>query len=198
MRLFVAITLPEEIREALGAAQRRLRAAQADVSWVQPDNIHITLKFLGEIDRKRVDRVRIGLAEATAVPPFRLTVRGLGTFGGRVPRVVWAGVAEGAAPLAGLARRVEDCLGRVGVPKEKRGFAGHLTLGRIRSPRNAEQLLGALAAEPAVPMGTVPVSEFALMQSELHPSGSVYTVLETYALRDPSVEGRARGGTDGA
>ncbi len=100
MRLFVAVHLPDDVRERLGRIQDRLRLAQADVSWVKPANLHITLKFLGETEPKRLDRVQAALAEVAAeAAPFSVEVAGVGTFGGRIPRVVWAGVREGEAPL---------------------------------------------------------------------------------------------------
>jgi RNA 2',3'-cyclic 3'-phosphodiesterase len=183
MRLFVAIHLPQEVRDALALVQDRLRRAQADVSWVKAANLHITLKFLGETEPKRLERIGSALAEAAgAAPPFALTVAGVGTFGGRIPRVVWVGVREGAAPLEALAGAVEHGLARLGFPKERRGFTAHFTLGRVRSPRNAADLLAVIRDELAAPLGTVPVEEFVLMQSQLDPGGSVYTALEHFPL----------------
>jgi 2'-5' RNA ligase len=97
--------------------------------------------------------------------------------------VIWAGVREGAAPLETLARAVENGLARIGFAKEKRGFAAHLTLGRVRSSRNAESLLDALRNEPSELFGTTVVNRVALMQSELNPSGSVYTELQAFPLK---------------
>ncbi len=183
MRLFVAVNLPTEVRERLAAVQDRLRRAQADVSWVRPENIHLTLKFLGETEEKQLERIRPALAEAArAGAPFSIQVSGVGSFGGRVPRVVWVGVENGAEPLTELARQVEGALAQVGVPKEKRGFTAHLSLGRVRSPRNAEALLATLGEARAERFGTAPVAHFELMQSQLHPSGSVYTVLDRFPL----------------
>ena len=183
MRLFVAVHLSQEIRDGLASVQDRLRRAQADVSWVKPANLHITLKFLGETEPKRLESIGSELAEAArSAAPFSLVVAGLGTFGGRIPRVVWAGVREGVAPLEALAGAVENRLARLGFPKERRGFTAHFTLGRVRSPRNAEGLLAAIRDEPAAPLGTVPVEEFVLMQSQLDPRGSSYTALERFPL----------------
>ena len=181
--MFVAVHLTDEIRARLASVQERLRRAQADVSWVKPDNLHITLKFLGEVEPKRLDRIRTALTEvAQGVAPFSLEVAGMGAFGGRVPRVVWVGAQAGSAQLTELARRVEDSLGRVGFPKEKRGFTAHFTLGRVRSPRNVESLLAALREEPAEGFGAAPVGWFSLMQSELNPSGSIYTELDRFSF----------------
>jgi 2'-5' RNA ligase len=183
MRLFVAVTLPEELKSRLAALQEQLRPAQADVSWVRPANLHATLKFLGEVEPKRVDRLRPALAEAArGVAPFRIRLGGVGTFG-RPPRVVWAGVGDGAGPLAGLAERVEAALGLVGFPKERRGFSAHLTLGRVRSGKNLERLLQAIADVPPGDVGETAVDAIVLMRSELNPAGSIYTELDRFPLR---------------
>ena len=183
MRLFVAVHLSQEIRDGLAAVQERLRRLQADVSWVKPANLHITLKFLGETEPKRLESIGSELAEAArSAAPFSLAVAGLGTFGGRIPRVVWAGVREGAAPLEALAGAVENGLARAGFPKERRQFTAHFTLGRVRSPRNAEVLLAAIRDESTEPLGVVSVEQFVLMQSRLDPGGSIYTALERFPL----------------
>jgi 2'-5' RNA ligase len=171
------------VRERLAAVQERLRRVQADVSWVRAENIHVTLKFLGETEPKRLERIRPALAEvARAGVPFSMEVAGVGSFGGRIPRVVWVGVGEGAEPLTQLAGQVESALARVGFPKEKREFTAHLSLGRVRSPRNAEALLSALQEARGEAFGTMAAAHFELMQSELHPTGSVYTVLDRFPL----------------
>jgi len=183
MRLFVAIPLPQDVRDALASVQDRLRHAQADASWVKPANLHITLKFLGETEPKRLERVGTVLADAArGAAPFVLTVAGVGTFGGRIPRVVWVGVRDGAGSLEALAGAVEDGLARIGFPKERRGFTAQFTLGRVRSPRNAEGLLAAIRDEPPARLGTAPVEEFVLMQSQLDPGGSIYTALQRFPL----------------
>ena len=183
MRVFVAVSLSSEIRERLASLQDRLRHAQADVSWVRPENIHVTLKFLGETEEKRLPSIRGALAEVSRDgASFSMEVAGAGSFGGRVPRVVWVGVRDGAQPLTELARQVEHNLARLGFPKEKREFTAHLTLGRVRSPRNAQGLLTALQAAREEQFGTMAARTFELMQSELRPSGSVYAVLERFSL----------------
>lgn len=183
MRLFVAVQLPAEVRERLGRAQDRLRGARADVSWVKPVSLHVTLKFLGETEPKRVERVHAALAEAaSSAAPFAVTIAGVGTFGGRVPRVVWAGIGDGAEPLGRLARAVESELARIGFPKEQRAFSAHLTLGRVRSAANVPDLLTALREATADHFGAAPVDRFVLMRSELHPSGSIHTVLREFPL----------------
>lgn len=167
----------------MSAVQDRLRRVQADVSWVRAENVHVTLKFLGETGEKRLQRIRPALAEvARAGASIAMEVSGLGSFGGRIPRVVWVGVGDGAEALTQLAGSIEVALARVGFPKERRGFTAHLTLGRVRSPRNAEALLAALQEFHAEKFGAFTATQFELMQSELHPTGSVYTVLERFPL----------------
>ncbi len=178
MRLFVAVHLPTAVKEALAAVQERLRRADADVSWVKPGNLHATLKFLGEVDAARQAQICAALRDAVeGHARFTAAVGGIGTFGGRIPRVVWVGVTDGAEALTSLARDVEQALSRIGFPKEKRGFTAHLTLGRVRSPNNVDRLLAAVRQERPDSLGTVPVDAVALMQSELNPKGSIYTEL---------------------
>ena len=163
------------------------------MSWVRAENIHVTLKFLGETEEKRLRRVRPALTEvAREADPFAMEVSGVGSFGGRIPRVVWVGVGDGAEPRTRLAGRVEAGLGRVGFPKERRGFTAHLTLGRVRSPRNAESLLAALQEHHVEKFGGFTATQFELMQSELRPTGSVYTVLERFPLGAQAGEGAAQ------
>ncbi len=178
MRLFVAVHLTPAVHEALARVQERLRRTDADVSWVKPGNLHATLKFLGEVEPARVDRIRTALGDAVQPHrPFTAVVAGIGNFGGRVPRVIWVGIDEGANALTALAQDVDSACARIGFPKEKRGFTAHLTLGRVRSPRNIERLLAGIRDEPTGPLGDVPIRAVALMQSQLNPQGSIYTEL---------------------
>jgi 2'-5' RNA ligase len=183
MRLFVAVHLPDEIRGRLAAVQDRLRSIRADVSWVRPGNIHLTLKFLGEVEPARLDRIRAALGGvARETESCEASVAGVGSFGGRIPRVIWAGIVEGAEALRALAVRVDAAMAGVGFPRESRPFSPHLTLGRVRSPRNAAELLGALRAEGRADFGATRVTAFFLMQSQLNPQGSIYTVIDSYPL----------------
>jgi 2'-5' RNA ligase len=183
MRLFVAVHMPDGVRERLAAAQERLRAVRADVSWVRPGNIHLTLKFLGEVGPEKLDDIRAALRPPAAQStPFEAVVAGVGSFGGRVPRVLWAGVAEGAEALAALAGRVDGALSGIGFARETRPFAPHLTLGRVRSPRNAAELAAAVRAESRTEFGAMGVTAFSLMDIRLDPTGSIYTAREAFPL----------------
>lgn len=184
LRCFVAVNLPSAIKEKLGHIQEELRRSQADVSWVKPQNIHLTLKFLGEIGEKRVERVKEVLAKAVqGIGSFSLGLESLGVFPNlKSPRVVWVGVKETPAALVELQKAVEDGLAQIGFPKEKRKFSPHFTLGRVRSPRNLEALKNALAEVKAQRLEEFRVESLELMRSQLSPQGSQYSVLEKFLL----------------
>jgi 2'-5' RNA ligase len=153
----------------------------SDVAWVAEANLHVTLKFLGPTDDARVPAVAAALGEAArGAAAHELRVRDLGAFPspGR-PRVVWAGL-EAAAPLAALAAAVDDALAALGIPRESRPFAAHVTLGRVREPRRQPALAAALARP--VDFGPLPVRRVSLMRSDLHPRGARYTELTSIAL----------------
>jgi 2'-5' RNA ligase len=185
IRAFVAVNIPEPIRAALAEAQGRLKAASADVSWTAPHNVHITLKFLGEIGESGVARVGWALERAAAPhAPFTAAVGGFGVFPPKgLPRAVWAGVLEGAESLVSLQVSVEHALAVLKFPREGRRFTPHLTLGRVRSPRNADALVEAVTGLGSDPLGTFTVDHIDLMRSQLNPKGSIYTVLREIPLR---------------
>ena len=176
MRCFVAIDLPDAIRAALSAAQERLRAAapRADVRWVDPAAMHLTLKFLGAVPDDRVPAVRDAL-EATVGghSPIGLACAGLGVFPGpRRPRVFWAGMTAGLAELGRLARAIETAMEALGFPREARPFAGHVTLGRARSTRGVAPIATALAEAGAQELGAWTAAEVVLFQSHLRSTGA--------------------------
>jgi RNA 2',3'-cyclic 3'-phosphodiesterase len=174
-RAFVALPVEEPgtvVR--LVEAQDALRAIRG-VSWVRPAQFHVTLKFLGDVSEETLAKTATALGGLHA-PRFSLELRGLGTFPfvSRA-RVVWAGCAQGAAALTGLAAAVESILVEAGLPAEPRPFSPHLTLGRIRDPRAGSELSRAIAAFDGRPFGTfgaVEGSEVVLFESRLHAEGA--------------------------
>jgi len=183
VRTFIAVELDEAIRERLAQAQERLRATGCSVKWVSPDKIHLTLKFLGQIEGGAVEAVRQVMSSAAwDVEPFEVTVAGLGAFPARgAPRVVWAGIAHGGG-LAALHGQLDGALARLGVGPETRAFAPHLTLGRVKDRRGAEALRPLLEAGAAEQFGTQRVEEIVLFRSVLSPGGSTYTALHRERL----------------
>jgi RNA 2',3'-cyclic 3'-phosphodiesterase len=175
------VLLPDDVRQRLATAIDRLRPHAADVAWVAASNLHVTLKFLGQVDETRLPALADGLGAALADrPAFELGVRGLGAFPSATrPRVLWAGLDDGGA-LAAVAERVERCCADLGVPRETRPFAGHVTLGRVREPRR-QPALGEALARPA-DFGRLRVERVSLMRSELSPRGARYSELAAAPL----------------
>jgi len=186
MRCFVALDLPGDVRAALERAQERLRAAapKADLRWVAPASLHLTLKFLGQVADERAAALRAaleGVAEATS--PIALCCAGLGVFPGpRRPRVVWAGISSGLREIGVLSSALERALEPVGFPPEGRSFRGHATLGRIRSQRGLAPLAAALEAASGEEFGRWTASEIVLYRSHLRSTGSVYEPLARLPL----------------
>jgi 2'-5' RNA ligase len=166
----------------LATEVERLRPLARDVAWVAPDNLHLTLKFLGGVEAARLDLVATALSAAVAgSTAFDLVIRGLGAFPSPTrPRVLWAGVDEGGAAAGSLARGVDDALAELGFERETSAFSPHVTLGRVRVPRRAPRLADALAAGGH--FGRQPVASVALMRSDLSPRGARYSELATVPL----------------
>jgi 2'-5' RNA ligase len=176
VRAFVAILLANGLRARLAAEVDRLRPLARDVAWVRGDNFHLTLKFLGGVEARRLEAIAAALAEVAQVhPAFELGVRELGAFPSRTrPRVLWAGVEEGAEAAAALAAGVDAALGRLGFEPEGRAFTAHITLGRVRAPRAQPRLTEALRGGI---YGRQRVDHLSLMRSELSPRGARHTEL---------------------
>ena len=185
MRCFVALALPPAVRKLLVQVQEALRRADAHVKWVEEENLHLSLKFLGDLDGDAVARLKgILSVEALRWPRMALTYEGVGTFPDRgVPRVVWAGCTGDLETLAGLAGAIERSAEQVGVPRERHPFVAHLTLGRVKSDRNAKRLLSAIENQRRVPLGTDDAREFVLYQSTLTDKGPLYEALATFPLK---------------
>ena len=184
MRLFIAINLAPETRDAIYADAEPLRAATRGVRWVAANALHITVKFLGEQDESVVDDIRAALGPIGGVhAAATVTTTEVGAFPNfRRPRVVWLGMT-GEAAMRALARDVDSALVPLGIPAEARPFQAHLTLGRVKGelqPREAAALAAA-AGEPRVARA-VPVQAVDLMRSELGPGGSRYTVVASVPL----------------
>jgi len=185
MRAFIAIELSDEIKDALAQIQFHLKYAGADVKWVEKDNIHLTLKFLGEIDDKICGKVRDTLDEvAKSVRPFELSLKDIGAFPKiEFPRVIWVGLDKGAKESTEFAAKVDESLSDLGFDKETRPFTAHLTIGRVRSPKNKEALKEKIQSYTLQPTPyTQLISYLVLFQSTLTPKGPVYARLHEARL----------------
>ncbi len=175
----MAVPLDEALRPAVVDLQRAIARAwpQADarVKWVEPANLHFTLKFLGEVPEEHLLSVVEAVREVAAFRPFELSIEGLGAFPDlRAPRVLWVGVQEGARELAALARHVEEALSRARFPREERPFEPHLTIGRVRTEGRERGLWQALERLRAAKIGRQRVEWVVVMESRLSPQGPTY------------------------
>lgn len=179
-RLFVALEPAEPVRRRVAALQAELRraagAAAAEIRWVEPANVHLTLQFLGAVPAERVAAVEAALAAAAAAGrPLALEVKGAGAFpSARRARVVWLGLGGDAGTLAALAAEVGRRLAPLGYAPEERPFSPHLTLGRARDGRGAPGLAGALAAVSTADGVAWRAAELVLFESHLSPKGPRY------------------------
>ena len=184
MRLFVAANLPETVRNQLHADTAALRAAADRVKWVAAASLHLTLKFLGHQDEGRVGDFERALATVAARhSPIDVQTREVGAFPNfRRPRVVWVGMT-GVDALSALALDVDRTFGGLGIPIESRPFRAHLTLGRVKDemrPADARALED--RSKSGVPSRGFSIETIDLMQSELGPGGSRYSVLAAVPL----------------
>lgn len=190
LRAFIAIELPAEARELMAGVQSTLRRSPAAswVRWVEPEGIHLTLKFLGNIDADQVDAVAAAVeASSAGLASFSLAMGELGMFPRpTAPRVVWMGVSGHLDRLGQLQMTIERGLGSLGFTSESRLFTPHLTLGRVRegAPSDVLRTLGQLVTRIRPPGSvTIPVSQVTLFRSRLTPGGAIYTPLAKVALR---------------
>lgn len=184
LRLFVACELSDEVRNALSQVQDDLERAGAEqLRWVRPEGIHLTLKFLGDVEASLVDDVIEPLSEAIQPFAVRLNASSLGSFGGRHPRVVWVGLTGQMQELAVLANTVERALGPVGFPAERRPFSPHLTLARVReraTARERERLAGLIERYQMRTLPDIALSRVALIQSVLGRGGATYQTITKF------------------
>jgi len=185
LRTFIAVEIDDRLRATAAKVAEELRAARADVSWVAPHNMHLTLKFLGDVAEDRIPRIGDALAEALAgAAPFELELLGVGAFPNAArPRTIWLGTGSGKAQLDLLAERVEAAVTRLGFPPEDRPFHGHLTLGRVRraSPALAELAL-MLKQRADLSLGQSRIEEVVLFSSQLQRGGPIYEAIRRFRL----------------
>ena len=189
IRSFVAIDLPDPIKQMLKSTGEQLRRQVPDksVRWSRVEGIHLTLKFLGAVAEADLSDIKTTLAGVSRQQaPFAFTVGGLGCFpNARRPRVLWVGVEEKSGALAALQREVEHSLKPLGFDPERRSFHPHLTLGRTHKNVRAtdQRRLGEIVAGTGLgELGRVDVASFRLMRSDLRSDGAVYTTLAEFPL----------------
>ena len=187
MRLFVALEIPPQVRGNLAALIEELRALEAPNSpyakkmrWVRPENLHVTLKFIGAAPPEKLDAIRNALCDAASPHIVEVRFRGLGFFPNeKRARVFWAG-AEGTPNLASLAGDVDVHLEKVGFPRESRSYSPHLTLARLEPPGVTRKFQAAVQKNAAREFGVLRTAEFHLIESKLKSTGAEYTTLQSF------------------
>lgn len=185
LRLFFAVPVADELREPLTQIQQELKAAGAKVGWVKPENLHFTLKFLGDTPQEQVSKLtEVAGRVAETIPAHEIQIGGIGGFPNcQRPRIVWVGCTDGREQFAQLGQQLDEALVQAGLAEpEKRKFTPHLTVGRVRSRHRLEVLAAAMADLEQREVGRMQVDHFVLMRSQLHPGGVIYTPLATFEL----------------
>jgi 2'-5' RNA ligase len=185
IRSFIAIEIPEALRQKLRDLLRQLRGTGADVKWVRPEGIHVTLKFLGAVDPETLDAISQALRPVVGrFDPFDLKAQGIGGFpASRNPRVIWAGLTEAEGAASRLQREIDATAAGLGFPSEDRPFKPHLTLGRVRSPKGKTSLTQMIEGNAHLGLGSFRVEQVVLFRSDLRPEGAVYSRLQEFPLK---------------
>ena len=180
IRTFIAIELPEKILTPIRQVQGHLRDYGFKIRWVPPTNIHLTLKFLGDIDASEIEKIGHAILKSVeAYEPLSLGTKEIGVFPDlKNPRVVWVGVCGMVDPLIKLQQSLQENLDLIGFPKEKRRFKAHLTLGRIKTKVPRERLQGAIQKYQSFQTEAFVADRITLFKSDLKPSGAIYTRLK--------------------
>ena len=184
MRLFVALQIPDSIRNRYAALIDDLRRLDASEpkrpKWVRPENLHVTLKFIGHTDPAKLDSIRAALAKVRSLHEVRLNFHKIGFFPNlKRPRVIFAGM-DTSENLAALAHGVDEQTATLGFPAEERAFTPHLTLARLDGPGISSELRDAIEKNATRDFGELRTREFHLIESKLKPSGAEYTTLQSF------------------
>jgi 2'-5' RNA ligase len=188
MRVFIAIDIDDKTRKAIANLQKQIASKvdvkKGDLKWVEPNNIHLTLKFLGEISDEQLAEVsEITQTVAQAHQKFTLEIESVGSFGGRSAKVVWVGAGKGTDALLALQKDLDDLLAQAGYPKEEREFSAHLTLCRVNHPIAGLKVGEAIAQFSHLKLGSIAADAIYVYQSQLTPAGPNYTLLSDFKLR---------------
>jgi 2'-5' RNA ligase len=180
VRLFVALDVPEETREALAALIHRFETICRGARWVRAENLHITLKFIGEVDEAKFPEIKAILSRVNSRDPFEIKFHRFGFFPNEHhPRVFWVGMESGPS-MAELAAAIDANLKPLGIPHEVKSFRPHLTLARFKTPKGVSKLQEITSALEEQEFGRTTAREFHLYQSVLKRSGAEYTRLATF------------------
>ncbi|MEM7396529.1 MAG: RNA 2',3'-cyclic phosphodiesterase [Verrucomicrobiota bacterium] len=187
-RMFIALEISSDVRDALAMVQTKLKTAGTRVKWVPPENIHLTLVFLGQLVNEEIQRVKTVMEQTlSGAGSFKVDVAGIGTFGSAgSPRTVWAGIVAGSNRLIEMQKKLSDGLGLEGFAQEKRPFKPHLTLGRVKPGRKhgsgGGELTSLIDSVKNTTFGHVEVGRAVIFQSRLDQQGATYFQEHTTTL----------------
>ncbi len=187
MRAFIAIDLPKEIKDYLSLLEAKLKQSEADVKWVAPINIHLTLKFLGDIDEKKISQIIQILEEISLKQTqFILELSSIGAFPNiKSPRIIWIGVTTGNSEVKQIVANLETRIEKIGIAKENKPFTSHVTIGRVKSNLNREKLTQSLTiiTTESNNESQFVVKKLILFKSTLTPKGPIYEAVKETSLK---------------
>ncbi len=183
IRTFIAVKIPRPQLLEIQNIQNAAKKNGGDIKWVNPDNMHLTLKFLGDVDPVQIKKIAEAVRNAVqSESAFHVSIKGFDGFPNLVkPRVLWLGIEKGKDVLVRIAGHIDENLSKQGFSPEKRPFSPHLTLGRVKSLKNVKDAVDCLKSTP-IDMNGFYVTEISVIKSELNPSGSIYTVLDNILI----------------
>ncbi len=180
IRCFLALTIPRQAQAELAGMQKFLQNHEAKARWVKPDNIHLTLRFLGDRPAKKVEQIAAALPSfCPGFQPFKTTIEALNGFpNSKNPKVIWAGLSTGSEETLKIYQAVNDGLAHLGIPKEREEFIPHLTLARCKTPQESRLTASAIKKTGITPVHTEIIS-LVFYKSTLSSTGSIYEVIQS-------------------
>jgi 2'-5' RNA ligase len=190
IRAFIAVKIPEDLKIALQKIQEIFKDSGDRIRWVKPSGMHITLKFLGDIEVQNIPDIGREIEQAcTGSSHFEIRLAGTGSFPDmKRPRILWAGIQEGAEEIKKIYKDLEPGLSRIGFIQERRPFRPHITLGRIKHIKDRERFKSRIMQNSEIQIGTMTADAVHLIESRLRPDGAVYSSQLVVSLGDK--EGR--------
>jgi 2'-5' RNA ligase len=184
MRAFISAELPNDLKKMITAATAGLREIESGIKWVEEQNLHLTLKFLGWVEEKDIDKMlRLAEESAKGTGSFKLKLAGMGTFPeGKSPRVIWVGITEGGERLKEIAEKLENQLSQAGFRSEEREFSTHLTLGRVKDKKGVDLVKEKMKESKDQVFGELVVDHINIMKSTLTPKGPIYEIVKEVKL----------------
>ncbi|MCE1245670.1 MAG: RNA 2',3'-cyclic phosphodiesterase [Firmicutes bacterium] len=188
LRLFIAVPITPRIKKRIGEVITRFKTLGADIKWVPEENLHTTLKFLGDTPIGKVDKITEALEKTlTAFETSRLRFRGIGAFPNmHNPRIIWVGSESVNSKLTAIASAIDEAMASLGFEKEEKKFKAHLTIGRVRGPKGIPELMKEIEKIKQQEIDSMKITEIHLVKSDLQRTGPIYTTIKKFPLFESS------------